>query len=85
MPVQNGGSLGDVIVHTAGAAGDDALIDVQLAIYQLVSQMQRHLAAKLLLRELLGLTQDVRAVFLQIVNGERARGMERQRRHRLDL
>ena len=47
--------------------------------------MQLHLAAELLMREQLGLTEDVRAVRLHVAHRERAGGVERHGDHRLDL
>ena len=85
LAVENGRGFGDVVVHAAGAACDDALIDEELPIFQLVGEMQLHLAAELLMREQLGLAEDVRAVRLHVAHRERAGGVERHGDHRLDL
>ena len=70
MSVKNCCSLGNVVVHTARAAGDHALINPELAILQLVGEFELHLAAELLKRQKLCLAQNIRAVFLQLADGE---------------
>ena len=70
MSVKNCGGLGNVVVHAARAAGDHALIDPELVIFQLVGEFELRLAAELLKRQKLRLAQNIRAVFLQLADGE---------------
>ena len=83
VAVQNGGGLGDVVVHTAGTPGDDALIHHQLAVYQLIRQMQARLTAELGGGALLHLPQVVAGIVEQLAERHRLGGVERQGRHRL--
>ena len=83
VAVQNGGSLGNVVIHTAGAAGNHALVHIQLTVYQLVRQMQRHLAAELVSSPLLAGAENIPGIFLQFVNGICLGGVEGQGNHRL--
>ena len=83
MAAQNGGSFGDVVVHAAGAARDDALIHHQLTICQLIRQVQARLAAELGSGALLHLPQVVAGVVEQLAERHRLGGVERQRGHGL--
>ena len=85
MPAQDGRGLGNVVVHAAGAAGDDALIDHDLSVHELFRQIQPHLAAELRVAAPLRLPQEVGRIFLQHADGVRLGRVERQRRHRLHL
>ena len=83
VAAQNGGSFGDVVVHAAGAARDDALIHHQLTICQLIRQVQARLAAELGSGALLHLPQVVAGVVEQLAERHRLGGVERQRGHGL--
>ena len=85
VAVQNGGGLGDVVVHTAGTPGDDALVNHQLAVHQLVGEGQGDLAAELVGSPLLHLPQDVAGIGQQLADGVGLGGVEGQRSHGLDL
>ncbi len=80
---QNGGGLGDVVVHAAGTPGDDALIHHQLAVRQLVRQVQARLTAELGGGPLLHLPQVVAGIMEQFAERHRLGGVERQGGHGL--
>ena len=83
VAVQNGGGLGDVVVHTAGTPGDDALIHHQLAVHQLIRQVQARLTAELGGGALLHLPQVVAGIVEQLAERHRLGGVERQSGHGL--
>ena len=83
VAVQNGRGLGDVVVHTAGTPGDDALIHHQLAVHQLIRQVQPRLTTELGGGALLHLPQVVARVVEQLAERHRLGGVERQGGHRL--
>ena len=83
MTVQNGGGLGDVVIHAAGAAGYDALIYHELAVYQLIGQVQSGLAAELGLGALFHLAQMIARIVDKLAQRHGLGRVERQRGHRL--
>ena len=54
--MQYGGGLGDIVVHTAGAAGYDALLHIYIPVFHLGAKVQLHLAAELLFSPLFALS-----------------------------
>ena len=80
MSLKNSGGLGDVIVHSAGTACDDALIDHHLTVYHLAAQIKLQIAEAC---PLFSLTEDVSGVLLQLMDRICLRGVEGQRSHRL--
>ena len=83
MAAQNGGGLGDVVIHAAGAAGYDALIHHEPAVYQLIGQVQTGLAAELGLGALFHLAQMVARIVDKLAQRHGLGRVERQRGHRL--
>ena len=63
---ENGGGLGNVVIHSAGAPGDDPLLHHQLAVHHLVGEGEGGLAAELLRRPLLHLTQIIAGIVEQL-------------------
>ena len=82
MSLQYLGGLGDVIVHTAGTACDDALIDHHLPVYHLAAQVKLQIAEA---GPFLRLSEDISCVFLQLMDRICLRRVEGQCRHRLNL
>ena len=78
---ENGGGLGDVVIHSAGAPGDDPLLHHQLAVHQLVGEGEGGLAAELLRRPLLHLTQIVAGIVEQLPQRHRFGGVEGEGGH----
>ena len=83
--LQNGGGLHDVLVHTARAAHDDALIAGDLAVHDVAAQIHGDLAAQLLVAGLFHLLEDALGIGLQLMDGVGDGGMEGQRDHTLNL
>ena len=85
VAVQDGGGFGDVVVHAAGAAGDDALVHHDLPVHQLVGEGEGDLAAELLGGALLHLPEDVPGVGHELPNGVGLGGVEGEGGHGLHL
>ena len=85
LAFQDSSSLNDVLVHTAGAANDDALVAGDLAVNDVAAQIHLYLAAQLLVALFLDLCQDAFGVSLQLVDGVSNGGMEGQSDHTLNL
>ena len=83
--LQNSRGLADILIHTAGAADNDALVAVNLAIDNVVPQVHGDFAAQLLVAGFLDLGKDLLGVFLHFVNGVGNGGVEGQGDHRLHL
>ena len=81
--LQNGRCLADILIHAAGAADDDALLAVHLAVHDIMPEIQLHLAAQLLVAGLFHLGEDLLGVFLNLVDGVGDGGMEGQGDHGL--
>ena len=81
---QHVGRLGDAGEGAAGAAADDALLHLELAVLHLVQQGVGGPALADLLRGLLRLPEDVGEVLLQLIDGVGVGGVEGQRNHGLD-
>ena len=82
--LEHAGSLDHGVVVAARAAGDNALLHVQLAVDDLVEQAKVRLALADLGGLKLHLVQDVLEVLVELVNLKAVRRMERQRDHGLD-
>ena len=82
--LEHAGSLDHGVVVAARAAGDNALLHVQLAIDDLVEQAKVRLALADLGGLELHLMQDVLEVLVELVDLEAVGRMERQRDHGLD-
>ena len=82
--LEHAGSLDHGVVVAARAAGDHALLHVQLAIDDLVEQAEVRLALADLGGLELHLVQDVLEVLVELVNLKAVGRMERQRDHGLD-
>ena len=82
--LEHAGSLDYGVVVAARAAGDNALLHVQLAVDDLVEQAKVRLALADLGGLELHLMQDVLEVLVELVNLEAVGRMERQRDHGLD-
>ena len=83
--LQDGGGLHDVLVHTARAADDNALITGDLAVHDVPAQIHSDLAAQLLVAGLFHLLEDALGIGLQLMDGVGDGGMEGQRDHTLHL
>ena len=83
--LEHAGSLDHGVVVAARAAGDNALLHVQLAVDDLVEQAKVRLALADLGGLELHLMQDVLEVLVELVNLEAVGRMERQRDHGLDV
>ena len=79
---QNRCCLGDIVIHAARTAGNDALIDLELATFDLLRQMKLRFAAKLLMRAKFHLSQIIAGVCNQLAQRHRLRRVEGKRRHR---
>lgn len=82
--LKHASSLDHGVVVAARAAGDNALLHVQLAVDDLVEQAKVRLALADLGSLELDLVQDVLEVLVELVNLKAVRRMERQRDHGLD-
>ena len=82
--LEHTGSLDHGVVIAARAAGDNALLHVQLAVDDLVEQAKVRLALADLGGLELHLMQDVLEVLVELVDLKAVRRMERQRDHGLD-
>ena len=82
--LEHAGSLDHGVVVAARAAGDNALLHVQLAVDDLVEQAKVRLALADLGGLELHLVQDVLEVLVELVNLKAVGRMERQRDHGLD-
>ena len=82
--LEHAGSLDHGVVVAARAAGDNALLHVQLAVDDLVEQAKVRLALADLGGLELGLMQDVLEVLVELVDLKAVGRMERQRDHGLD-
>ena len=82
--LEHAGSLNHGVVVAARAAGDNALLHVQLAVDDLVEQTKVCLALADLGGLELNLMQDVLEVLVELVDLKAVGRMERQRDHRLD-
>ena len=82
--LEHAGSLDHGVVVAARAAGDNALLHVQLAVDDLVEQAKVCLALADLGGLELHLMQDVLEVLVELVDLKAVRRMERQRDHGLD-
>ena len=82
--LKHAGSLDHGVVVTARAAGDNALLHVQLAVDDLVEQAKVRLALADLGSLELHLMQDVLEVLVELVDLKAVGRMERQRDHGLD-
>ena len=80
MAAQNGGGLGDVVIHAAGAAGYDALIHHEPAVYQLIGQVQAGLAAELCIGALFHLAQMVARIVDKLTERHGLGRVERQQK-----
>ena len=78
-------SRADVLKSAACAAGDDALVDIELPVHNLVLKRIADLAAEGNLRPLLHIVEHVLQVLLHILNGVDIARMERHRDHRPDF
>ena len=83
-PLEHAGSLDHGVVIAARAAGDNALLHVQLAVDDLVEQAKVRLALADLGGLELDLMQDVLEVLVELVDLKAVGRMERQRDHGLD-
>ena len=81
---EHAGSLDHGVVVAARAAGDNALLHVQLAVDDLVEQAKVRLALTDLSGLKLHLVQDVLEVLVELVDLKAVGRMERQRDHGLD-
>ena len=81
---EHAGSLDHGVVVAARAAGDNALLHVQLAVDDLVEQAKVRLALADLGGLELHLVKDVLEVLVELVDLKAVRRMERQRDHGLD-
>ena len=76
----------DVFIDTARAAGDDALVNPDIAVFiNLGEQVDFRLAAKLAVGSVLGFPEILCRIFLQLINRQRVARMHRQRDHGLDF
>ena len=82
--LKHAGSLDHGVVVTARAAGDNALLHVQLAVDDLVEQAKVRLALADLGSLELHLMQDILEVLVELVDLKAVGRMERQRDHGLD-
>jgi len=82
--LEHAGSLDHGVVVAARAAGNNALLHVQLAVDDLVEQAKVRLAFADLGSLELHLVQDVLEILVELVNLEAVGRMERQRDHGLD-
>ena len=82
--LEHAGSLNHGVVVAARAAGDDALLHVQLAVDDLVEQAKVRLTLADLGGLELHLVQDVLEVLVELVDLKAVGRMERQRDHGLD-
>ena len=82
--LEHAGSLDHGVVVAARAAGDNALLHVQLAVDNLVDQAKVRLALADLGGLKLHLVKDVLEVFVELVDLKAVGGMEWQRDHGLD-
>ena len=82
--LEHAGSLDHGVVVAARAAGDNALLHVQLAVDDLVEQAKVRLALADLSGLELHLVKDVLEVLVELVNLKAVGRMERQRNHGLD-
>ena len=82
--LEHAGSLDHGVVVAARAAGDNALLHVQLAVDDLVEQAKVRLALADLGGLELNLMQDVLEVLVELVDLKAVGRMERQRDHGLD-
>ena len=82
--LEHAGSLDHGVVVAARAAGDNALLHVQLAVDDLVEQAKVRLTLADLGSLELHLVQDVLEVLVKLVNLKAVGRMERQRNHGLD-
>ncbi len=83
--IQNIRGGADVIEHTAGAARDHALVDLNGLAVDFTDKVWLHFGAELLDGGFLNAVQDVRGVVKEFMDGVSVARMERQRDHRLDL
>ncbi len=84
--LQNFGCTHQVLPCAAGTAGNHRLINIELAVFQLLCQRSRRiLQLKLLHRCRIHLSQQFCSIGLELANGIGIRGMEGQRNHWLHL
>ena len=81
----DGSSSREVVVGTARAACDDALVGIDLAVAHLVNEVYIDLRTEFLLSVLLDFLQNLDGIGLQFVNRHGVRRVERQCDHRLLL
>ena len=83
-PVQYFRCGGDVLVHAARASRDDALLYVNLSVFDLIRQTKRSLAAEKFIAFFFGFLQNIVGVLVELSDRIGVTGVERKGDHRLD-
>ena len=78
-------SRADILKSAAGTSRDDALIHIEPAVPDLPLERIIHRAVQADKRFLLHIMENIRKIFIHLVNGINIARMERHRDHRFDL